>query len=135
MHDYELREVQTQRAPAAIGPYAQALRFGSWLWCSGQIPLDPGTGELVGGGIAEQTERCMRNLEAVLEAGGATLATVVKTTVYLARLEDFPAFNEVYGCFVGDPPPARATVAVAALPKGALVEIDAVARVAGGAEE
>ncbi len=135
MNDDELREVRTERAPAAIGPYAQALRLGCWLWCSGQIPLDPNTGELIAGGIAEQTERCMRNLEAVLEAGGATLASVVKTTVYLVRLEDFPAFNEVYGRFVGDPPPARATVAVAALPKGALVEIDAFARVTDAGEE
>lgn len=135
MYDEEVREVRTERAPAAIGPYAQAVRVGSWLWCSGQIPLDPDTGELVAGDIMQQTERCMRNLGAVLEAGGATLATVVKTTVYLARLEDFPAFNEVYGRFVGDPPPARATVAVGALPKGALVEIDAVARVTASGEE
>ncbi|RMF23198.1 MAG: RidA family protein [Deltaproteobacteria bacterium] len=132
MKDLELHAVRATGAPAAIGPYAQAVRCGGWLWCSGQIALDPDTGELVAGGVKEQAERCLRNLEAVLESAGATFADVVKTTVYLTRLEDFSAFNEVYARFVGDPPPARATVAVAALPKGALLEIDAVARLRDG---
>ncbi|RMD81458.1 MAG: RidA family protein [Candidatus Dadabacteria bacterium] len=123
------KAIATDRAPAAVGPYSQAVRVGPWLWCSGQIPLDPRTGRLVEGGIAEQTRQCLKNLEAVLSAGGATPASVVKTTVYLARIEDFAAFNEIYGDWVGDPPPARATVAVSSLPKGALVEIDAVAYV------
>lgn len=121
--------VRTDAAPAAIGPYSQAIRSGGFLFCSGQIPLDPATGKMVEGGIEAQTERVLANLAAVLAAGGASLASVVKTTVYLADLEDFPAVNGVYGRFFSERPPARATVQVARLPAGALVEIDAVASV------
>jgi 2-iminobutanoate/2-iminopropanoate deaminase len=121
------KTVATGKAPGAIGPYSQAVRSGGFLFCSGQIPLDPGTGKMVDGGIEAQTERVLRNLEAVLEAGGASLAKVVKTTVYLADLGDFPAMNAVYGKFFREHPPARATVQAAKLPAGARVEIDAIA--------
>jgi len=119
--------VKTEKAPAAIGPYSQGIRSGGFLFCSGQIPLDPATGKMVEGGIKVQTERVLQNLEAVLTSGGASLRSVVKTTVYLADLADFPAMNGVYGTFFPEEPPARATVQVAKLPAGALVEIDAVA--------
>ncbi|HJX14821.1 MAG TPA: RidA family protein [Candidatus Deferrimicrobiaceae bacterium] len=119
--------VKTEKAPAAIGPYSQAIRSGGFLFCSGQIPLDPATGKMVEGGIKVQTERVLQNLEAVLTSGGASLRSVVKTTVYLVDLVDFPAMNGVYGTFFPENPPARATVQVAKLPAGALVEIDAVA--------
>lgn len=119
--------VRTAGAPAAIGPYSQAVRAGGFLFCSGQIPLDPSTGTLVDGGIGAQTERVLNNLKAVINAGGATLSSVVKTTVYLTDLGDFPAMNAVYGKFFPQDPPARATVEVAKLPAGARVEIDAVA--------
>ncbi len=122
--------VTTKGAPAAIGPYAQAVRAGGVLYCSGQIPLDPETGRMVEGGIEAQTERVLRNLEAVLAAGGAGLSTVLKTTVYLADLGDFPKMNATYARFFPEGPPARATVQVAALPAGALVEIDAIASIA-----
>jgi 2-iminobutanoate/2-iminopropanoate deaminase len=118
--------VHTDRAPAAIGPYSQAVRSGSLLFVSGQIPLDPATGSLVAGGILEQTDRVLRNLTAVIEAAGGTLATVVKTSCFLADMNDFPVFNEVYGRFFVESPPARETVEVARLPKDALVEISAV---------
>jgi 2-iminobutanoate/2-iminopropanoate deaminase len=121
------KTVTTAAAPGAIGPYSQAVRSGGFLFCSGQIPLDPGTGKMVEGGIEAQTERVLRNLEAVLAAGGASLAKVVKTTVYLADLGDFPAMNAVYGKFFPEHPPARATVQAAKLPAGARVEIDAIA--------
>ncbi len=121
--------VKTENAPAAIGPYSQGVVSGGLLFCSGQIPLDPATGKMVEGGIEEQTERVLRNLDAVLGAGGASLRSVVKTTVYLADLADFPAMNGVYGRFFPENPPARATVQVAKLPAGALVEIDAVASI------
>ena len=119
--------VKTDKAPAAIGPYSQGIRSGGFLFCSGQIPLDPATGKMVEGGIKVQTERVLQNLEAVLTSGGASLRSVVKTTVYLVDLVDFPAMNGVYGTFFPENPPARATVQVAKLPAGALVEIDAVA--------
>ncbi len=121
--------IASPSAPKAIGPYSQAIeaRGARTLWLSGQIPLDPATGELVKGGIEEQTSRVMENLRAVLGAGGATFEHVVKCTIYLADLGDFGKVNEVYGkCFTGTPP-ARATVQVAALPRGARVEIDAIA--------
>jgi 2-iminobutanoate/2-iminopropanoate deaminase len=124
------KTVLTGEAPAAIGPYSQAVSSGGFLFCSGQIPLDPATGKMVEGGIEAQTERVLKNLEAVLSAGGSTLASVVKTTVYLTDLADFPAMNAVYGKFFGQAPPARATVQVAKLPAGARVEIDAVAATA-----
>lgn len=119
--------ISTGKAPAAIGPYSQAVRSGGFLFCSGQIPLDPATGKMVDGGIEAQTERVLRNLEAVLTGGGSTLESVVKTTVYLTDLADFPAMNAVYAKFFRQAPPARATVQVAKLPAGAKVEIDAVA--------
>src|SRR5512141_4600 len=121
------KAVEAAGAPAAIGPYSQAVRAGGFLFCSGQIPLDPSTGQLADGGIDGQTERVLKNLEAVLTAGGATLRSVVKTTVYLVDLGDFPAMNVIYGKFFPEDPPARATVQVAKLPAGARVEIDAVA--------
>lgn len=119
--------VRSPGAPGAIGPYSQGVRSGGLLFCSGQIPLDPATGKMVEGGIAEQTERVLRNLEAVLSAGGASLSSVLKTTVYLVDLADFPAMNAVYGRFFPGEPPARATVEVSKLPAGARVEIEAVA--------
>ena len=119
--------VRTAGAPAAIGPYSQAVRAGGFLFCSGQIPLDPSTGKLADGGIEAQADRVLKNLEAVLNAGGATLRSVVKTTVYLVDLGDFPAMNGIYGRFFPEDPPARATVQVVKLPAGARVEIDAIA--------
>ena len=118
--------VQTGDAPAAIGPYSQAIRHGDTLWCSGQIPLDPATGELIEGDAAAQAERCLQSLAAVAEAAGASLGAALRCTVYLTDLADFAAVNEVYGRFMGDPAPARVCVQVAALPRGAAVEIDAV---------
>jgi 2-iminobutanoate/2-iminopropanoate deaminase len=121
--------VATSAAPAAIGPYSQAVRAGEWLFLSGQIPLDPASGKMVEGGIEQQTERVILNLKGVLEAAGGSLASVVKTTCFLTDLGQFQAFNGVYGKhFSHQPAPARATVQVAALPRGALVEIEAVAR-------
>jgi len=119
--------VSSDRAPAAIGPYSQAVRAGGLVFCSGQIALDPGTGELVAGGIGEQTRQVLRNLGAVLQAAGASLDDVVRTTVYLADLGDFAAMNAAYGEFFGQPAPARATVQAARLPRDARVEIDAIA--------
>jgi 2-iminobutanoate/2-iminopropanoate deaminase len=121
------QRIQTDRAPAAIGPYSQAIKAGGFVFVSGQIPIDPVTGEFVAGGIAEQTERVLTNLSAVLEAAGCNLGQVVKTTVFLADMGEFAAMNEVYGRFFGDLPPARATVAAAGLPRNARVEIEAVA--------
>lgn len=120
--------VHSDEAPKAIGPYSQAIDAGTLLFCSGQVGLDPASGELVAGGIAEQTERALRNLEAVLAAAGLSTEDVVKTTVFLASMEDFVAMNEVYAKFFGEPPPARSTIAVKALPKGAVVEVEAIAR-------
>jgi len=125
-----LREIiATDQAPRAIGPYSQAIRAGNLLFCSGQIPIDPSTGEFVSGGVAEQTEQVMRNLSAVLSAGQSSLSQVVKTTVFLADMDDFTAMNEVYGRFFGENPPARATVQAARLPRDAKVEIEAIAMV------
>ena len=119
--------VQAPGAPAAIGPYSHAVRAGELLFCSGQIPLDPATGELVGETPAEQARRCLENLRAVCEAAGATLERAVRLTVYMTDLAAFAEVNAVYGSFfAGDDPPARVTVGVAQLPKGAQVEIDAV---------
>ena len=119
--------VATERAPRAIGPYSQAVRSGNFLFASGQIPIDPATGEFVAGGITEQTQQVMRNVSAILEAAGAGLQQVVKTTVFLADMDDFTAMNEVYGRFFGEDPPARATVQAARLPRDARVEIEAIA--------
>jgi 2-iminobutanoate/2-iminopropanoate deaminase len=119
--------VSSSSAPAAIGPYSQAIVADGTVYCAGQIGLDPATGELAEG-LEAQAERALRNLTAVLDAAGATLADVVKTTIFLADMGDFTAVNAIYGTFMPDPPPARSTVAVAGLPKGALVEIEAIAR-------
>ena len=123
--------ISTAQAPAAIGPYSQAIRADGYLFCSGQLGLDPATGDFVAGDVGAQAEQALRNLGAVLEAAGLTFEDVVKTTVFLADMADFAAVNSVYGRFVTDPPPARSTVAVAALPKGGRVEIEATARLAG----
>ena len=122
-------KVQTENAPAAIGPYSQAIKANGFVFVSGQIPIDPKTGEFVQGGIREQTEQVLKNLSAILEAGGSSLARVVKTTVFLADMQDFAAMNEVYSGFFGETPPARATVAAAGLPRNTRVEIEAVAEV------
>ncbi|HEV3054944.1 MAG TPA: RidA family protein [Solirubrobacteraceae bacterium] len=113
-------------APAAIGPYVHAVRAGSLLFCSGQIPLDPRTGDLVGATAAEQTGRCLENLAAVCQAAGASLGDAVRVTVYVTDMSAFASVNEVYGSFFESDPPARVTVGVAALPRGAKVEIEAV---------
>jgi len=126
-----LETVQTPHAPAAIGPYSQAVVCDGWVFCSGQIPLDPSTMALVGGDVAAQTDRVMHNLRAVLEAAGASLQTVVKTTVFLSDMALFGAMNEVYGRHFGEHRPARATVAVRTLPRSVDVEIECVARVRG----
>lgn len=119
--------VSTPEAPAAIGPYSQALRVGHTLYCSGQIPLDPATGQLVDGGIEAQTTRVLENLKAVLGAAGLTFDHVVQCTVYLSDMDDFAAMNGVYARYMSAFPPARATVAVAGLPRGALIEISCTA--------
>ena len=119
--------VQTKQAPDAIGPYSQAVIANGFVFTSGQIPIDPATGEFVSGGIAEQTQQVLKNLSAVLEAAGSSLRQVVKTTVYLADMQDFVAMNEVYATFFGGEPPARSTVQAARLPKDARVEIDVIA--------
>ena len=123
----ERRIVKTEGAPGAIGPYSQAVVAGGFVYASGQIPIDPATGQFVEGGVREQTEQVLRNLSKVLEAAGSSLSRVVKTTVFLADMNDFAAMNEVYGRFVVDPPPARATVQVARLPRDVRVEIDVIA--------
>jgi 2-iminobutanoate/2-iminopropanoate deaminase len=119
--------VQTDKAPQAIGPYSQAIKAGGFVFASGQIPIDPATGQFVSGGIAEQTEQVMKNLKAVLEAAASGLDRVVKTTVFLADMSEFAAMNEVYGKFFGNDPPARATIQAARLPRDARVEIEAIA--------
>jgi 2-iminobutanoate/2-iminopropanoate deaminase len=119
--------ISTERAPRAIGPYSQAVRAGNLLFASGQIPIDPATGEFVAGGIAEQTEQVLRNLSAVMEAAGLSLNHVVKTTVFLESMDDFTVMNEVYARFFGENRPARATVQAARLPRDAKVEIEATA--------
>ena len=119
--------VSTENAPAAIGPYSQAIRTGSLLFCSGQVPLDPASGELVKEDVVGQARRCLENLSAVCEAAGASLAQAVRCTVYLTDMGDFARVNEVYGSFFeGHDPPARVAIGVAALPKGADIEIDAI---------
>lgn len=124
-----IETVATSGAPRAIGPYSQALRAGGFLFTAGQVGFDPATGELVDGGIAEQTRQVLQNIRAILEAGGSGLVQVVKTTVFLVDMADFAAMNEVYAEAFGTHRPARSTVAVAALPRGARVEIEAVAAV------
>jgi 2-iminobutanoate/2-iminopropanoate deaminase len=119
--------VQTKNAPPAIGPYSQAIKAGGFVFVSGQLPLDPETGEVVADGVAEQTECVLRNLAAVLEAAGSGLDKVVKTTVFLRDMKEFSGMNEVYATFFANTPPARITVAVAGLPRDVRVEIEAVA--------
>ena len=124
------KTVSTEKAPKAIGPYSQAILSNGVAYLSGQIPLDPATNQLVEGDIAVQTERVLLNLKAVLEAAGASLESVVKTTVFLKDMGDFPKMNEVYGRFFASNPPARSTVQAARLPRDVSVEIDAIAAVA-----
>ncbi len=119
--------ISTKNAPTAVGPYSQAVRWGDVIYTAGQIPLVPETGQLVAGDIEIQTQQVMKNLASVLDAAGSRLANIVKTTIFVTNLEDFAAINKVYGSFFTDDPPARSTVQVAALPMGAMVEIEAVA--------
>jgi 2-iminobutanoate/2-iminopropanoate deaminase len=119
--------VSTPSAPGAIGPYSQAIRAGDFLFVSGQIPIDPGTGALIDGGVADQTRRVLDNLGAILAAAGASFDRVVKTTVYLADMSEFGAMNEVYATYFPQPAPARATIQAAALPRNVRVEIDLIA--------
>lgn len=123
--------VHADGAPAAVGPYSHAVRAGDLLFCSGQIPLDPDTNELVGGNAGEQAARCLRNLEAVCAAAGARLADAVRVTVWLKDMATFAEVNDVYATFFGGEPPARVAIAVADLPKGADVEIDAIVALSG----
>ncbi len=119
--------VATDKAPGAIGPYSQAIKAGNMVFCSGQIPIDPETGEFVSGGVVEQAEQVLKNLRAVLEAAGSGLDRVLKTTVFLADMNDFAAMNDVYDRYFGESKPARATVQAARLPRDARVEIDCIA--------
>lgn len=119
--------IATDKAPGAIGPYSQAVKAGNLVFVSGQIPIDPATGNFVSEEIAEQTEQVLKNLKAVLEAAGASIASVVKTTVFLADMNDFGVMNEIYGRYFGENSPARATVQAARLPRDARVEIDCIA--------
>jgi len=121
--------ISTENAPGAIGPYSQAVRAGNLVFCSGQIPLDPQTGEFVSDDIAEQTRQVLKNLNAVLEAAGTSLSNVVKTTVFLSDMNDFVKMNEIYAEFFGENKPARATVQAARLPRDAKVEIECIALV------
>lgn len=123
----EKKIIHSAKAPKAIGPYSQAVKMGSWLFISGQIPIDPESGEVMRGSIAEQTERVMQNISSILEEAGSTFSAVVKTTIFLKDLEDFEEVNAVYGRFFETEPPARATVEVSSLPKDAGVEIETIA--------
>lgn len=120
-------QVKTDHAPGAIGPYSQAIKAGGMIFAAGQIPLDPTSGEMISGGVQQQTERVIQNLSAVLSAAGSSLDAVVKTTVFLKSMDDFKNMNEVYARYFKAPAPARSTVAVADLPRGALVEIECIA--------
>ncbi len=119
--------ISTTKAPSAIGPYSQAIQVGNLLYTSGQIPIDPATGAFAEGGIQEQTRQSLLNVKAILEEAGLTMANVIKTTVYMADMNDFAAMNAIYSEFFSEPYPARSAVAVKTLPKGALVEIEVVA--------
>lgn len=123
----ERTKISTTNAPAAIGPYSQAIRSGQFIYTSGQIALDPGSGELVGEDVQAQTHQVLRNMQAVLSSAGTSLANVVKTTVFLVSMSDFQAMNAVYASYFSEPAPARSTIAVAELPRKALVEIECVA--------
>ena len=120
--------VSTTEAPQAIGPYSQAVATDAFVFCSGQVALDPASGELAGASVADQTRRCMQNLASVLEAAGSSLDAVVKVTAYLTDMNDFGEFNEVYGEFFSADPPARAPLGVSSLPKGARVEVECIAQ-------
>jgi 2-iminobutanoate/2-iminopropanoate deaminase len=122
-----MESIQTAHAPQAIGPYSQAVKANGMIFCSGQIPLDPATTQVIEGDVSAQTERVMRNLQAVLEAAGSSLARVVKTTVFLVDMNDFAAMNEVYAAYFGNNRPARSTVQVARLPRDVRVEIEVIA--------
>lgn len=122
-----MKQISTQNAPAAIGPYSQAIEVNGFVYASGQLPIDPATGAFPEGGVKEQTRQSLLNVNAILEEAGLALANVVKTTVYLADMGDFAAMNEVYSQFFAQPFPARSAIAVKALPKGALVEVEVVA--------
>ncbi|HYY25702.1 MAG TPA: RidA family protein [Candidatus Udaeobacter sp.] len=119
--------VHTDQAPKAIGPYAQAIKTNGFVYTAGQIPIDPSTGNIIDGGVTEQTRQVLENLKAILQAAGSSLDQVVKATVFLKQMSDFAAMNDVYATYLGGAKPARSTVAVAELPRGALVEIDLVA--------
>lgn len=127
MEHIELIKTHTSDAPAAIGPYSQAVRCGQFVYTSGQIALDPATGEMIGSDVQTQTHRALQNLQAVLESAGASLTSVIKTTVFLTQMNDFQSMNTVYASYFGEHAPARSTVAVAELPRKALVEIECVA--------
>jgi 2-iminobutanoate/2-iminopropanoate deaminase len=127
------QQVETGGAPAALGPYSQGIRTGSLVFAAGQLGLDPASGSLVDGGVAEQTDRALRNVTAILDAAGTSLERVVKTTVFLADMADFAAMNDVYAQHFSAPFPARSTIAVKELPKGALVEVEAIAIAGDGA--
>ncbi|MBQ7870193.1 MAG: RidA family protein [Prevotella sp.] len=122
-----MKALHTDKAPAAIGPYSQAIEVNGMVFASGQIPLDPATGNVVEGGIKEQTRQALTNAKAIMEAAGLSLANVVKTTVFMADMADFAAMNEVYSTFFTEPYPARSAVAIKALPKGVLVEVECIA--------
>lgn len=122
-----MKQISTQNAPAAIGPYSQAIEVNGFVYASGQLPIDPATGAFPDGGVKEQTRQSILNVKAILEEAGLALSNVVKTTVYLADMGDFAAMNEVYSQFFAQPFPARSAIAVKALPKGALVEVEVVA--------
>lgn len=122
-----MKQISTQNAPAAIGPYSQAIEVNGFVYASGQLPIDPATGAFPEGGVKEQTRQSVLNVKAILEEAGLALSNVVKTTVYLADMGDFAAMNEVYSQFFAQPFPARSAIAVKALPKGALVEVEVVA--------
>lgn len=122
-----MKALHTDKAPAAIGPYSQAIEVNGMVFASGQIPLDPATGNVVEGGIKEQTRQALTNAKAIMESAGLSLANVVKTTVFMADMSDFAAMNEVYATFFTEPYPARSAVAVKALPKGVLVEVECIA--------
>ena len=123
-----VQAISAPAAPAAVGPYSQALVVGDWLFLSGQIPLDPVTGHMIAGEIGDLTRRVLENIRAVLEAGGSSFDRVVKTTIYLADMADFQAMNVVYATYFQDPLPARSTIQAAALPRGARIKIDVIAR-------
>ena len=126
------KTISTNEAPAAIGPYSQAVRSGRFLFCSGQIPLDPKSGQIVTGDIATQTRRVLDNIASILRAEGMTFDSIVKTTIFLTTLDDFQTVNETYGSYFKQDPPARSTVQVSALPRGANVEIEVIAAAAEG---